>query len=351
MPIPQPDFLVTPPERINLDYAKAREKGRDDILRNLSGVALAGNFLWTAADEGRSVECLEPDEHGGYRCRKQYSLDDIFPKLPNPPDEADIESLAVTTAKDGTMTLWICGSHCLVRRQSKKEREQEKARKPRRIRSHIDPRQSRHLLGRVTLTKGGGGLDKKSGAALPFANRGGLYQCLVKDDFLEPFMDLPSKENGLDIEGMATEDGRTVFLGLRGPRIDGIAVVLEIKLTKDMRLVGSAPFLHFLDLCGLAVRDLVFIDDAIFILAGPVGPVNGPFRIYRWRPKRRRKTCAPDPVYNWPRIAEHPEALCRLGRDGRKGLIVLYDSPDCKRVSGTSVEADWFAFTPSALHA
>ena len=29
MPIPQPDFLVTPPERINLDYAKAREKGRD----------------------------------------------------------------------------------------------------------------------------------------------------------------------------------------------------------------------------------------------------------------------------------------------------------------------------------
>ena len=351
MLVPPPDFLVTPPQRISLDYAKAREKGRDDILRNLSGVAVAGDFLWTAADEGRSVECLEPDGHGGYRCHKQYRLDDIFPKLPNPPDEADIESLAVTTAKDRTMTLWICGSHCLVRRQSKKEREQEKAHKPRRIRSHIDPRQSRHLLGRVTLTNEGGALDKKSGAALPFANRGALCQRLGRDDFLAPFMDLPSKENGLDIEGMATEDGRTVFLGLRGPRIDGIAVILEIRLTKDMRLSGSAPFLHFLELGGLAVRDLAFIDDDIFILAGPVGPVNGPFRIYRWHPRRRRKTHAPVHVYNWPRIAEHPEAICRLDRDGRKGLIVLYDSPDCKRVTRTSVEADWFAFTPSALHA
>src|SRR5262249_57199754 len=102
-------------------------------------------------------------------------------------------------------------------------------------------------------------------------------------------------------------------------------VVFEIRLAKDVRLGQGAPFLHFLDLDGLAVRDLAFIEGAIFILAGPVGPVNGPFRIYRWHPKRRRKTHPPQPVYNWPRIDTHPEALCLLALAARKGLIALYD--------------------------
>ena len=100
-------------EEITLDYAGAN--GLDDILNNLSGVAAAGRFLWTASDEGRTVECLEPDGDG-YRLRKQHSLDRLFRNFAdqtekkNKPDEADIESLAVC---DGA--LWICGSHCDVR--------------------------------------------------------------------------------------------------------------------------------------------------------------------------------------------------------------------------------------------
>src|SRR6476659_2857105 len=103
-------------EQITLDYAGAR--GLDEILINLSGVAVAGEFLWTASDEGRTVECLRPDG-GGYRFHKQHCLDDLFPGLPNDsndknkPEEADIESLAICDN-----TLWICGSHCRVRRQT-----------------------------------------------------------------------------------------------------------------------------------------------------------------------------------------------------------------------------------------
>ena len=49
-------------EKIVLDYAGV--EGLDDILKNLSGVATAGSFLWTASDEGRTVECLEPSGDG-----------------------------------------------------------------------------------------------------------------------------------------------------------------------------------------------------------------------------------------------------------------------------------------------
>jgi len=59
-----------------LDY---RDAARDPaLLHNLSAVAVAGRFLWTASDEGRSLECLEPDGDG-YRLRRQYRLDSLFP--------------------------------------------------------------------------------------------------------------------------------------------------------------------------------------------------------------------------------------------------------------------------------
>jgi uncharacterized protein DUF3616 len=106
-------------EEIVLDYAGV--EGLDDILKNLSGVAVAGRFLWTASDEGRTVECLEPSGDG-YRLRKQHHLDCLFDGLPDErdddddePAEADIESLAFCNG-----TLWICGSHCMVRRQTKR---------------------------------------------------------------------------------------------------------------------------------------------------------------------------------------------------------------------------------------
>ena len=75
-------------EKIVLDYAGV--EGLDDILKNLSGVATAtaGSFLWTASDEGRTVECLEPSGDG-YRLRKQHHLDCLFDGLPDERDDDD----------------------------------------------------------------------------------------------------------------------------------------------------------------------------------------------------------------------------------------------------------------------
>ena len=64
-----------------------------------------------------------------------------------------------------------------------------------------------------------------------------LTEALKKDDHIAPFMQrglpdgtvkgIPSKDNGLDVEGLAVS-GNRVFLGLRGPVLRGWTVVIEL---------------------------------------------------------------------------------------------------------------------------
>jgi len=203
-------------ERITLDYQGAPLDPEGKLLRNLSAVAVAGDYLWTASDEGRTVECLKRDGKG-YRFSDQIKLDDRFEDLPKKHDpgeglpEADIESLAI---HDGY--LWICGSHCHVRRHVRGKAKAQPGDAPdvRRLSPKLRDRPSRHLLGRVKI-EGDGGRLAETGENLPFGRRG-LSAYLADDAFLGPFLSLPSKENGLDIEGLAISESGTVLLGLRG---------------------------------------------------------------------------------------------------------------------------------------
>jgi Protein of unknown function (DUF3616) len=333
-------------ERIILDYAGA--DGLNDVLHNLSGVAAAGRFLWTASDEGRTIECLEPDGDG-YRLRQQHKLNRQFPNLPDEredhddkPAEVDIESLAVC---DGA--LWICGSHCKVRWTTKEDREKERTQQRFRPRPEFNKRASRHLLGKVALKDEGGGLQD-GGDHLPFKEKGSLRRALKENRFLKPFIGLPSKENGLDIEGFTTRDGKRLFFGLRGPLVDSFAVVVELEVTGGLKLADRQMVTHFLDLKGLAVRDLAQSGEEILVLAGPVSDAGTPFRLYRWQPLRSRDAQSPAECHHWPLDPEHgtglgekPEAICRLDHRGRSGLIVLYDKPNPWRIEGTGYTADW----------
>ena len=49
-------MFASKPKPVTLDYRVRLT----DILNNLSGVAVARRFPRTAADEGRTIECLEP---------------------------------------------------------------------------------------------------------------------------------------------------------------------------------------------------------------------------------------------------------------------------------------------------
>jgi hypothetical protein len=253
------------PQSLWLDYAQAGEDPK--LLGNLSGVAAAGNFLWTVSDEGRTLECLAPSPRG-FRLHRQVTLDTVFPALPGrrKHDEADLESL---DAYDGQ--LWSCGSHCHVRREPRRKKNNsppvEKVRASRALDSRIRRRPSRRLLGALRLDPSGD-LGEECGQALPYTGRGSLRRHLARNAYIKPFAALPSKENGIDIEGMVVFR-RRVLLGLRGPVIDSIAVVAEIAISPSFS-IAKPHATHFVDLRGLGTRDLTRWKDRVLILAGPV---------------------------------------------------------------------------------
>ena len=111
--------------------------------------------------------------------------------------------------------------------------------------SDIDADGNRFTLGRVPFTNGpdlqpvmqnNGGL---TAARLEGNSRGNLLTKALKDDpHIGPFVPrlsngkmvgIPSKDNGLDVEGLAVSGDRA-FLGLRGPVLRGWTVVLELQM-------------------------------------------------------------------------------------------------------------------------
>ena len=313
-----------------LDYAAAG--GKRKFLPNISAVAASGDYLWTASDEMRTVECLEP--HGqGYRLHRQFKLDELFPGLPGAEKEleADVEALDVAHGR-----LWVCGSHSLTRRSRHKT---EAIVDPR-----IRERPSRRLLGSVELTKDGGALVAP-GKALPYDGSGSLRAMLGSISHIAPFMGLPSKENGLDIEGLVTFR-RKIYVGMRGPVVDNIALIAAIGMTRDFAIDETAIFLHFVDLGGLGVRDMTRWGEGLLILAGPVNGADRPFRLLRWTPRRTVKIQQPEKVEDLLPGSDHAEGICALNRVGADGLIVLYDTKSDKRISGMRYRADWLKLPP-----
>jgi hypothetical protein len=327
-----PDRVTGGVKPVWLDYGAAAKSRK--FLANLSAVCVAGKYLWTISDEGRTVECLEP-RNGGYRLRHQYRLDDMFPDLPGKAtrDEADIESLDADARH-----IWLSGSHSRVRVEAAGNGG---------VNVGIRPRRSRHLLGVVALGEGGGALKMASARALPFAGRGSFRRRLREDPYLAPFGELPSKENGLDVEGLAATADR-VFFGLRGPLIDNAGVVVEMVRSERAIVRRARPALHFLDLGGVGVRDLARDGATMFVLAGPVASADAPFALFLWRPRYSTRIHEPVRVYDWPVNGEHPEGIAVLERGGRKGLLVIYDGPDERRIDGTRYRADWIALSSLA---
>jgi hypothetical protein len=316
------------PVSVWLDYGDAGRAKK--FLPNLSAVAAAGQYLWTASDEMRTVECLAPCETG-YRLQQQFLLDDFFPGLPGADEgrEADIESLDVADGR-----LWICGSHSLTRRSQEKSRSE-------RVDPRIRKRPSRRLFGALPISKDGAVITGP-GHALPYGKTGSLRAVLGAKPHIAPFMGLPSKENGFDVEGMVLFR-RKVYVGMRGPVVDNIAVVAELRTTTSFSIDPATVFLHFVDLDGLGVRDLTRWKDGILIIAGPVSGADGPFALLHWRPRRTDAIQKPVRLAQLPSGVDHPEGACVVKRHHTEGLLVLCDTSNPKRLKATQYRADWFA--------
>lgn len=344
--------------RVELRFGHERAS---DLYTNLSGVRQDENCLWVVNDESAEVERLTATTDGDGRVvafadHRAFSLADLV-KLPaGPDDEADLEGLA---RADGW--LWTVGSHSQKRRKIKAG---QPAVKGRRRLATVVREDNRFILARLPVVTGSDGLpevvrettDGRSAAILG-ADGDSITDLLSDDPHLAPFLSIPGKDNGFDIEGIAVRGDR-VFLGLRGPVLRGWAVVIEVRPEADhdherlrLRPVdadGALYRTHFLDLGGLGVRDLCPYGDDLLILAGPTMSLDGPVRLVRWRGIGAIDEPAIVPAANLPVIGDlpsgagddHAEGVTLLtGPDGPR-LLTVYDSPAAGRHTAGGVLAD-----------
>lgn len=341
--------------RMNFQEVEALRHVGDPIHRDLSCIAGNGESIFVACDETAGFDRLDWDgkEYGGHH---HFGLGDIFELPGGPAGEMDIEGLDIS---DGW--LWVCGSNSLKRgKPAGDDRLKEQFADLAEVAWDVN----RQFLGRLPLVEGEEGIrpvaqsGERRAAHLRFGKRGRLRRWLAQDEHLSPFLNLPSKENGLDIEGIATA-GNRIFLGLRGPVLRNFAVVLELRMKevksghlKAEKIDGKRRYRkHFVDTNGQGIRDLKLHGDALMVMTGTVMAGDGPSEVLRL-PEFTNRTKGSvwyrsdvEQAIELPYRGEfdHPEGLLHLEKDD---WLVVYDSPRPSRVSDDPpwVKGDVWAF-------
>lgn len=243
--------------------------------RNISAITTWKNLVFIGSDEATQ-------SNGNYIQRFEKSGDDFTAaengliKLDGPEarredgedtlPEMDLEGLAVEGSN-----LYAIGSHSARRRNvDARDRTCEKNRK--RLMSAAEKQPSRDILLKIELNEDG---TKKSIA------RTSLADYLDATEPFKSFRSVASKENGVDIEGLAFKDGY-LYVGFRGPVLRGNYVpILRFKFDKPPK----DDNLLFVNLDGRGIRDLVAVKNGLLILAGPVGDASLSYRLYHWNGK------------------------------------------------------------------
>lgn len=331
---------------------------KDPFLKDLSAVTRIGDCLFLACDETASVERLRRLDDGSFGDHRHFILDALVDLPAGADGEMDIEGLC---AADGF--LWIVGSHSL--RRSKPKRDENDRTKALQNMEEIEREPNRYFLGRIPLMEEAPGLfslaqsdGERQAAWFKLSKKqSALERWLAADPHLGPFLDIPSKENGFDVEGLAVH-GNRVWLGLRGPVLRGHAVVLDLKVKQNApnrlrarRIDGERRYRkHLLDTRGLGIRDMRFDGDDLLLLVGPTMSLEGPAFVLRWRDAAHDKASgviAPERIETVAELPyllhmDHPEGIELWPEAGAGALLIIYDAPAPERTDpGTStVRAD-----------
>ncbi len=280
---------------LHFDSRADKTNGEDRLCGQISAVVQAQGYLWVASDESNSIERFSRTRSGIYAKHQTFHLTNYLALPGNEEEEIDIEGLDYDSGY-----IWVVGSHSLRRRKA--DSKEKVAKQIRRL-GELRATGNRYLLARIPLAQdtegewtphkhvGGAKKTSRTAAQLMGGNGGNVLMDAVRlDEHIGPFLSIPSKDNGFDIEGLAV-CGNRAFLGLRGPVLGGWAIVIEI-LLEDIApgFMGLAAIdddnslyrKHFLDLQGLGVRDLCFHGSDLLILAGTTLSLNGPSAIFRW---------------------------------------------------------------------
>ena len=217
------------------------------------------------------------------------------------PDEIDIESFAFDSTSN---CLYIAGSHSKKRKKVKiadKTADENRERL-----ASVKSEQCREQIFKVKL-------NPKTGLVEEITSCQDLQGVFAEDDYLREFVNIPSKENGVDVEGLAIKKDK-LFLGFRGPVLRGNYVpvmVIQFDNVEDYEI-------RFVQLDGNGIREIEAVEGGFLIIAGPVGDAPGPYKLYFWD--------GTDMVYGTDSYPPMPPALIHLediespiGPDGEYG--------------------------------
>ncbi|WP_299825887.1 DUF3616 domain-containing protein [uncultured Pontibacter sp.] len=334
------------------------------VRDGLSAAFRTENDLWLSCDERTTIERLSVQQDGSFADHTSFELADYLDLPAEDKSEIDIEGIGMANNY-----LWLIGSHSLKRRKPKRHQSIKKQIK-RLAEVTSDP--NRYVLARIPILKneatGHYELYKEvdnpqnPGQKLRAAQLHGnttsslLTEVLQQDEHLGPFMNIPGKDNGFDIEGLAT-CGKRIYLGLRGPVLRGWAVILEVEVEEDekgrlhlKKLTSEHHYKkHFLNLRGKGIRELRVFGEDIYLLAGPTMDLDGVIAIYRWPGALVGKTEHMVHHNELERLHEVPHGTGdNTGKDKAEGLavfddkhvLIVFDSPtDERKIGEDSVEA------------
>jgi hypothetical protein len=361
------------------------------LAKSLSALVVGGDSIFAGGDEGVTLVRLEKSD-GGRRFIERDAIDlrewlDVPSEEPDDDgkvSELDIEGL--TLEEDGESTaLWLLGSHSFKR--GKAEQGKASAANLESL-SRVSLDSNRLLLGRLPLARNPHGhvrlapapavsMEGRAAQLDPDSAANPLMRALRRDPLLERFLveerEIAGKDNGLDLEGLETASGGRVLVGLRGPVLRGIAIVLELAPSRvagpngvdrlELEPIGprGEPYRrHFLDLAGNGVRDLCWDGDDLLVLAGPTMNLDAAPAIFRWTGAAGVIGDGSSEDVRWIGTdiealdlgvlglvwkqealgVDHAESICFLGSDERE-LVIGYDAPGPNRIHESShLDAD-----------
>lgn len=324
------DVEIPPAKQIGtLKFKGLLEEDKEN--ENLSAVGRFGRFLIVCPDEGGTIQMLlrsEDEDEEVFKVDAARNID------LNKEEELDAEAIAISKSH-----VWVMGSHSLKRKRVKflLKIDGDKVKDANANRERLEEvefESPREQLFRFSLGQDGT-LNLGSMESLT------LRDWIQNDPILERFRRIPSKENGIDIEGMAvSEDGEELFVGFRGPILrENYVPVARVKFENDGFKVDKFKLL-FVRLDGNGIRAMERVGYGYLILGGPTTDRPGTFSLYHWN----GEDCVPgtdrlDAHDNTTLLCRIPtpktapganaEGLCLLEEtDEEYRFVVVYDGPE-----------------------
>ena len=235
--------------------------------KDLSAIGRVGATLLVGADEGTGPDGdINIIQVLSRQADDQYVVSNdivVFTGDKENGRELDIEGIAV----EGEY-IYVVGSHSSKRKRVKADKSYKKNRKTFNHKN-IEDESNRDWLYRLKVNAQ---MQLTENKAIT------LREIIQKNKVLKTFSQIPDKENGIDIEGIAVVDD-WIYVGFRGPVFrNNYVPVLKLKFD-DAENSASLLWVNF---GGGGIRDMAKVDDGFLIISGPVGDEPGAYSVHHW---------------------------------------------------------------------